>query len=90
MIQLNLVNLEVYEDRYMAEIRADAAHQRCIVHMLHRTTVLIDLLKPLRHTWRTVFTYPYFASVLAVDNLEKIGLHFFRVVKRAKKFLYTY
>ena len=69
----------------MAKIIADAAQQRRSVHLFHRTKVLIDLVKRWRNIWRTVCADPYFASVTAVDELEKIGLHFVSVVKTTTK-----
>ena len=85
MMQLKLVKSEADEGRYMVDIRADAAQQRQIVHRLHGTKVLVDLVNPWRNIWRTVCADSYFASVPAVDELEKIGLHFVSVVKTATK-----
>ena len=87
MMQLKLVKSEADEDRYMTEIRVDVAQQRWSVHLLHVTKVIIYLVKPWRNIWRTVCTDSYFASITAVDELEKIGLHFFGVVKTAKKYI---
>ena len=69
MMQLKLVKSEADEDRYMVKIIAYAAHQRRSVHLLHRTMVLIDLVKPWRNTWRTVCADSYFASIPAVGEL---------------------
>ena len=84
-MQLKLVKPEADENRYMAEIRADAAQKRRSVYLLHRTKVPIYLVKLCRNTWRTVCDDSYFASVLTVDKLEKIGLNFVGVVKTATK-----
>ena len=67
MIQLMLVKSEADEDRYMGDIRADAEQQRRIVHMLHRSKVLIDLVNPWNNTWRTVCADCYFGSVPAIN-----------------------
>ena len=84
-MQLKLVKSEADEDRYMAEIRADAAQHITSVHLLHGTKVLIDLVKPWRNTWQTVCADSYFSSVPAVNKLEKIGLNSVGVVKTATK-----
>ena len=84
-MQLKLVKLEADEDRCMSEIRADAAQQRPSVHLLHRTKLLINLVKPWRNTCQTVFTDSYFASVIAFYELEKVGITFVGVVKTATK-----
>ena len=87
MMQLKLVKSEADEDRYTEKIRADVSHQRQSVNLLHGTKVLIDLVKTWRDTWRTVCADSYFTSIPAVDDLEKIGLHFVGVVKTAKQIL---
>ena len=46
MIHMKLVKLDADKDRYMMEIISGAAHQRRIVHLLHGTKVLIDLVNP--------------------------------------------
>ena len=69
----------------MEYIRADAAHQRRIVNLLHGTNVFIDLVNPWRNTWRTVYIDSYSASVPAVGELKRSGLYFFGVVKMATK-----
>ena len=56
----------------MEEIRADAAHQKQIVHLLHETKFLIYLVKPWSNTWHIVCADSYFYSVPAVDQLEKL------------------
>ena len=53
------------------------------MNLLHVTKVIIDLVKPWRNTWWTVCADSYFASIPAVDDLDKIWLHFVGVVKRA-------
>ena len=58
----------------MAKIREDAAQQRQSGHLLHRMKAIIDVVKPSRNTWQTVCADSYFASVPAIDNLEKIVL----------------
>ena len=88
-MQLKLEKSEADEDRYIAEIISDTAHQRQSVYMLHGMKVLIDLVKPWRNTWQTVCADSYFASVPAVDELEKIGLHFIGVVNTATKKSYA-
>ena len=89
MMQLKLEKSEADEDRYIAEIISDTAHQRQSVYMLHGMKVLIDLVKPWRNTWRTVCSDYYFASIPAINNLDKIGLHFVGVVKTNTKISYA-
>ena len=85
MMQLKLVKLEADEDRYMAEIISYESQQRRSVYLLHVMKVLIDLVNPWRNTWCTVCTDSYFSSVPAVNELDKIGLHFVGVVEMASK-----
>ena len=75
MMQLKLVKSEADEDRYMAEIRSDAAQQRRSVYLLPVTNLLIDLVNPWKNTWPIVCSDSYFSSVPAFGELGKIGLH---------------
>ena len=87
-MQLKLLKLEDEEDRYMAYIRADVAHQIGSVHLLHRTKVLIDLVKPWKNKRRKVCADSYFSYDPDFDELEKIELQFFGVVMTAKTISY--
>ena len=85
MMQLKLVKSEADKDRYMAETREDASHQRRSIHLLYGTKVLIDLVNPWRNTWQEVCADSFFSSITAVNKLDKIGLHFVGVVKTATR-----
>ena len=61
------------------------AHQRLSVYLLHITNVVINLVKPWKNTWHTVCADSYFASVPTVNEIEKIGSHFFALVKTDTK-----